>query len=72
LNGAIAPSSSERFGSGTSSSGSKKGTQRGAYARGISVDKKLAGERVGFVALREIGRAELVSLTVEEILAGAE
>jgi 3-dehydroquinate synthase len=47
-------------------------TQRGAYARGISVDKKLAGERVGFVVLREIGRAELVALTVEEILAGAE
>jgi 3-dehydroquinate synthase len=46
--------------------------QRGAYVRGMAVDKKLAGERLGFVALREIGRAELVPLTVEEILAGAE
>ncbi len=46
--------------------------QRGAYLRAIAVDKKLTGERVTFVALREIGRAEPVSLTPEEILAGAE
>jgi len=46
--------------------------QRGAYLRAISVDKKVAGERVAFVALREIGRAELVELAPEEILAGAE
>ncbi len=46
--------------------------QRGAYVRGMAVDKKLAGERLGFIALREIGRAERVELSVEEILAGAE
>ncbi len=47
-------------------------TQRGVHVRGLAVDKKLAGGRVGLIALREIGRAELVSLTVEEILAGTE
>jgi 3-dehydroquinate synthase len=46
--------------------------QRGAYVRAIAVDKKLAGKRVGFIALREIGRAERVELELEEILAGAE
>jgi 3-dehydroquinate synthetase len=46
--------------------------QRGAYLRGIAVDKKLIGERVGFVVLREIGRAERVQLTPEEILPEAE
>ena len=46
--------------------------QRGAYLRGIAVDKKLAGGRVAFVVLREIGRAERLQLTPEEILAGAE
>ena len=46
--------------------------QRDAYLRGIAVDKKLAGERVAFVVLREIGRAEQTRLAPEEILAGAE
>lgn len=47
-------------------------TQRNAYLRAISVDKKLADGRVGFIALREIGRAERVDLLPEEILAGTE
>ncbi len=46
--------------------------QRSAYLRAISVDKKLAGGRIGFVALREIGRAERIELSPEEILAGAQ
>jgi 3-dehydroquinate synthase len=44
--------------------------QRAAYLRAIAVDKKGADGAIGFVALREIGRAELVRLTPEEILAG--
>lgn len=46
--------------------------QRGTYLRAIGVDKKLTGERVAFVVLHEIGRAERLELTPEEILAGAE
>jgi hypothetical protein len=45
--------------------------RRDAYLRAIAVDKKGADGAVGFVALREVGRAELVRLTPEEILAGA-
>jgi len=44
---------------------------RAAYLRAIAVDKKGADGAIGFVALREIGRAELVRLTPEEVLAGA-
>lgn len=43
---------------------------RSAYLRAIAVDKKTRGERIGYVALRELGRAEVVQLTPEEILAG--
>ena len=46
--------------------------QRSAHLRAIAVDKKLVGERVAFIVLREIGRAERIQLTPEEILAGAE
>ncbi len=45
--------------------------RRDAYLRAIAVDKKGADGAVGFVALREIGRAELLRLTPDEILAGA-
>ena len=43
---------------------------REAYLRAIAVDKKKRGDRVGFVVLREIGRAEVTRLTPDEILAG--
>ena len=42
--------------------------QRAAYLRAVSVDKKVRGEKVHFVVLREIGRAELLPLTPREIL----
>jgi 3-dehydroquinate synthase len=42
--------------------------QKQAYLRAIAVDKKVAGGRVGFVVLRELGRAEVVQLTPQEIL----
>jgi 3-dehydroquinate synthase len=45
--------------------------QRAAYLRAIAVDKKGADGAIGFVALREIGRAELARLTPDEILSGA-
>jgi 3-dehydroquinate synthase len=45
--------------------------ERDAYLRAISVDKKVRGEKVGFVMLRDIGSAEVVRLTPEEILEGA-
>ena len=43
---------------------------REAYLRAIAVDKKMRDDRVGFVVLREIGRAEVMRLTPDEILAG--
>lgn len=43
---------------------------RDAYLGAIAVDKKIRGDQLGFVVLREIGRAEVVRLTPEEILAG--
>jgi 3-dehydroquinate synthase len=46
--------------------------QKAAYLRAIAVDKKLAGERVSFVVLREIGRAELLPLAPAEIFEGTE
>jgi 3-dehydroquinate synthase len=46
--------------------------QSQAYLRAIAVDKKIREKKVGFVALREIGRAEVVPLAPEEILAGVE
>ncbi|MEE8557272.1 MAG: 3-dehydroquinate synthase [Myxococcota bacterium] len=46
-------------------------SDREAYLRAISVDKKVQASRVGFVVLREIGRAEVLQLTPEEILEGA-
>jgi 3-dehydroquinate synthase len=42
--------------------------EREAYLRALSVDKKTRGAQVGFVALRDVGRAEVVRLTPEEIL----
>ncbi len=48
------------------------GEQKSAYLEAIAVDKKVRGQKVGFVVLREIGRAEVVPLSPEEILAGAE
>jgi 3-dehydroquinate synthase len=45
--------------------------ERSAYLRAVSVDKKMRGEKVAFVVLREIGRAELLRLSPEEILEGA-
>jgi 3-dehydroquinate synthase len=42
--------------------------QKQAYLRAIAVDKKVAGGKVGFVVLRELGRAEVVQLTPHEIL----
>ena len=47
-------------------------TNREAYLQAISVDKKMRDASVGFVVLREIGRAEVVKLTPEEILSEAE
>src|SRR5262245_977238 len=43
--------------------------QRAAYLRAVAVDKKGADGALSFVVLREIGRAELLRLTPEEILA---
>ncbi|MEE9279966.1 MAG: 3-dehydroquinate synthase [Myxococcota bacterium] len=43
---------------------------RSAYLQAIAVDKKIREDQVGFVVLREIGRAEVVRLTPDEILAG--
>ncbi|MBW2416366.1 MAG: 3-dehydroquinate synthase, partial [Deltaproteobacteria bacterium] len=42
--------------------------QRDAYLRAIAVDKKVAGGKVGFVVLDELGRAEVLQLTPQEIL----
>lgn len=42
--------------------------QKEAYLRAIAVDKKVAGDKVGFVVLRELGRAEVVQMTPQEIL----
>jgi 3-dehydroquinate synthase len=47
------------------------GEKRVAYLRAMAVDKKSRDEKLGFVVLREIGRAELVHLTPQEILEGA-
>jgi 3-dehydroquinate synthase len=44
---------------------------RAAYLRALAVDKKMREEKVGFVVLRELGRAEQVRLSPEDILAGA-
>jgi 3-dehydroquinate synthase len=46
-------------------------TDRDAYLRALAVDKKIRGGEVGFVVLRDIGRAEVLKLTPEEILEGA-
>jgi 3-dehydroquinate synthase len=42
--------------------------QKAAYLRAISVDKKVRAEKVGFVVLREIGRAEVLRISPQEIL----
>jgi 3-dehydroquinate synthase len=42
--------------------------QREAYLRAIAVDKKIRDEKLGFVVLRELGRAEVVGLAPAEIL----
>ena len=44
------------------------GSQRAAYLQAVAVDKKVRGEKVRFVVLREIGRAELLPLSPGEIL----
>ena len=44
--------------------------QRHAYLRAIGVDKKVRSDQVGFVVLREIGRAEQVRMRPDEIVAG--
>ena len=44
--------------------------QRRAYLEAIRVDKKVRSDKVGFVVLREIGRAEQVQLTPDEVVAG--
>ena len=43
---------------------------RAAYLRALAVDKKMREEKVGFVVLRELGRAEQMRLSPEDILAG--
>jgi 3-dehydroquinate synthase len=43
------------------------GHSRRAYLEAISSDKKRRDDRIRFVALRNIGRAETVSLRPEEI-----
>ena len=45
--------------------------QKSAYLRAMAVDKKVKAEKIGFVVLREIGRAEQISLSPEEIAAEA-
>jgi len=45
--------------------------QREAYLRAIAVDKKVVSEKVGMVVLRELGRAEVMRLAAEDILARA-
>jgi 3-dehydroquinate synthase len=46
--------------------------QKDAYLRAIAVDKKVAGDKVGFVVLKQIGSAEVLWLTPAQILeAGA-
>ena len=44
--------------------------QRQAYLGAIGVDKKVRSRKLGFVVLREIGRAEQMWMTPEEIVAG--
>jgi 3-dehydroquinate synthase len=41
---------------------------RAAYLRALAVDKKVRDEKVAFVVLRELGRAELVRLSLDEVL----
>jgi 3-dehydroquinate synthetase len=41
---------------------------RRAYLQALRVDKKRREERIGFVALRDIGRAETVPLLPGEII----
>ena len=38
--------------------------------RALAVDKKVRGEKIGFVVLRRIGRAAVIGLTPKEILEG--
>lgn len=47
-----------------------RGGRRSPYLRAIAVDKKGADGAIGCVALRELGRAQLLRLTKEEVLAG--
>ena len=44
---------------------------RAAYLRAMTVDKKMRGRQLGFVVLGEIGRAEVIKLTPEEVFEGA-
>ncbi len=45
--------------------------RRDAYLRAIAVDKKMHSHKLGFVVLRDIGRAEVCELTPEQLLEGA-
>jgi len=45
--------------------------EKNAYLRAIAVDKKIRDEKVGFVVLREIGRAGLYPVSPERIIKGA-
>ena len=45
--------------------------EKNAYLRAIAVDKKIKDEKVGFVVLREIGRAGLYPVSPERIIEGA-
>ncbi len=44
------------------------GDERETYLRAIAVDKKIKKEKVGFVVLRDVGRAGVFPVTPEEII----
>ena len=44
------------------------GADHETYLRALSVDKKVRDGKLGFVVLRDIGRAEVLGLTPQEIL----
>ena len=41
---------------------------RRVYLEAIAVDKKKAGQKIGYVVLRKIGRSDVIPLTPAEIL----
>ena len=44
------------------------GEERETYLRAIAVDKKMKKEKVGFVVLRDVGRAGVFPVAPEEII----